>query len=265
MGKPLACASCGEAVAGAVQLVDGHLVGSCPGCGEEINMSLAQHAATGSTNEPEGDPCPKCGAGLGEAHTACPRCGLKRDLFADFASSEDGESAELAALWAQVEANWADDKAHERYVSRAVDEGSLASAARRYRAAEEQGKEGAGEHIARIRRMAEATLVATQPAGSRREPLKLTMWVLIALVFAAGVAAIAVFMKVQNSEDETEEPPPAVRRSGFPGVDPAETPPPSNGEGESATGNATTETAPAEKAPTQDEPTAVEQPAGNES
>lgn len=74
------------------------------------------------------DRCPKCIAVRAPAATACSQCGLAFAAAGDYSPPE-----ELAGAWTELVSRWSDRSAHEKLLTSAVVQGTLASVGRLYR------------------------------------------------------------------------------------------------------------------------------------
>jgi hypothetical protein len=203
------CDLCKEIVVADFAVVgDGSIEIVCPSCrGRYAAPATRARRVTGEQiQRPDGRPrraslpppqpglpdmtCPKCGEVQPPA-MACRTCGLQASRMADYAAAEQASVPEaVAAAWEDARVRWSDPDAHERFVQ------SLAAAecypwgARRYREIlrERPGDTVAAEQIARLARMAEATLLAG--AVSRQAP-SLSPYRGISIVVFALILAIA--------------------------------------------------------------------------
>jgi hypothetical protein len=106
--------------------------------------------------------------------------------MADFARDREASvPPEVAAAWAKVDAAWSDAAAHDRFVELVAATTSYPWAAQRYREALRLRPDDpvAGEQLARLAKMAEATLFA----GAARRPSKAPMPYRGALVLLAAL------------------------------------------------------------------------------
>ena len=145
--------------------------------------------------------CPKCDAAPPTSAEACPRCGLTRERWTEFAGHLDAEApAELRAEWEACEGNWDDVAAHDRFVDHAARLGAFTEAARRYRLAlrSRPGDPIARERSERLRRMAEAVVTASalrhSRAGEDVEPYRKVVLFLIVLLLLAGAGGVLLMI-----------------------------------------------------------------------
>ncbi|HKE19297.1 MAG TPA: hypothetical protein VKB80_30685 [Kofleriaceae bacterium] len=151
--------------------------------------------------------CPKCDADVAAGAGSCPACGLSADRFDDYQRDPVDASPEVAAAWEACASSWDDDAAHERFRAAAAASGAFAFAAARYRQAarERAGDERAAAGVARIRRMAEAALLARPPAAElaraarapgehdATRPFRGAAMLLVALVLLVSLGLVAAF------------------------------------------------------------------------
>lgn len=239
VGLRFSCLGCGAALPGDAIAVEGaRVTGRCPGCGERAEHGPPTTAARGDDAEhappiaaargDDGERCPKCDAPA--PGDACARCGLARERFAAFVGDDEAPaSGALRRAWEQVEAAWEDDAGHAAFVERAALEGAFRDAARRYRRAGRERDDGRAEaQLDRIRRMAEAAILArpVEAAASAEpepEPYRRLVVLLIALVALAGAGGVYAMWHQLRSEAEagaSERPPQRA-----PGAAPAAPPP----------------------------------------
>lgn len=187
---------------------DGAIELACPSCrgkfavtatrsrrvtGQEVVSGEGQRARRASMpghHEPAMT-CPKCGERQRPA-PACRSCGLAADRMADFARDEGGQvSAAVEAAWQRVLGAWADPAGHEALAQLIAAENAYPWGARRYREVlRARGEDRvAADQIARLARMAEATLMASAVSRPRRDPSSyrgITIAVLLTLLILGG-------------------------------------------------------------------------------
>jgi ribosomal protein L32 len=187
---------------------DGVIELACPSCrgkfsvnatrsrrvtGQEVVSGEGQRARRASMpahHEPAMT-CPKCGERQRPA-PACRSCGLAAERMADFARDEEGEvSPAVQAGWQRVLGSWKDAAGHEGLAQLIAAENAYAWGARRYREVlRARGEDSvAAEQIARLARMAEATLMASavgRPVRDAASYRGITIAVLLTLLILGG-------------------------------------------------------------------------------
>lgn len=204
----------------------------CELCHELVTVTEFRASASGiEVDCPAcgGAECPKCGAAVRDGAEACARCGLLVDRFDGYRDPalEDAPDA-LVALWPAVEAGWADDAAHERFVQSAMALGAYSYAAAKYREAQRARSGGpddgrAAHWLAEISRRVEAALL--EPAAIRRSATdrrpRVTQVLMIVLVTAAllgaGIVVMLYFQNQRATHDMAPERTPAPARTSTPG------------------------------------------------
>nr|HEX4317640.1 hypothetical protein [Kofleriaceae bacterium] len=149
--------------------------------------------------------CPKCGrARTGEP--ACPSCGLLADRMSAFAASRDtAVSPGLLAAWERATSRWDDRTAHDDVFERTTAAREFAWTAARYREiARDKPIDDpvATEAMVRLRRAAEATLVATTATTARADKAsgayRGTMAILLIMVVA--VVGLIIYQFVRSNQ-----------------------------------------------------------------
>jgi ribosomal protein L32 len=210
------CDLCKEIVVADFAVVgDGSIELSCPTChgrfavaatrarrvtGDQVvhgESRRARRASMPASHEPSMT-CPKCGE-VQRPGPACRQCGLLAERMADFARDEAAEvPASLLAEWRAVLDRWREPDLHERFAQQVAATGSYSWAARRYR--DELRVRGddavAAEQIARLARMAEATLLASAAARPARAatPYRSVIIVVLLATLAVGIVVAYHFM-----------------------------------------------------------------------
>lgn len=163
--------------------------------------------------------CPKCGDAQ-PAAPACRSCGLLAARMADFERDRDSHvPAEVTAAWKDLDATWSDAEAHDRFIKIVAAAMAYPWAAKRYRDALRLRPDDriAAEQLARLARMAEATLfaTATRKAAESPKPYRGALVLLAAMTLLIFVGlAYAVLSKGLNDE------PPATPSHKAPRPDP---------------------------------------------
>jgi len=154
--------------------------------------------------------CPKCGTARDAARTHCATCGLAHDKMAAFEKARDAVPDALAQAWERAVGSWDETARHDEVLRLAAQHDAYAWAAARYRERlkARADDEVAGEQLDRVRRAAEATLLANAAAARQKntpEPYRSTM-VLLAILIIAIIAGL-VYVTARGSGD-----PPPPRR-----------------------------------------------------
>jgi uncharacterized Zn finger protein (UPF0148 family) len=153
--------------------------------------------------------CPKCGTPRAQAASAsaCPRCGLASDRMAAYADKRDAEVPEaVAAAWERAVSEWSDLARHDALFALIAQHGAYAWAAAKYREhkrAEAENDAIGDRQVERLRRAAEATLLATGTAraDTSPKPYRALLAVLVAMIIAiiAGLAIVNALRKPAQS------------------------------------------------------------------
>lgn len=152
----------------------------CPSCGKQFRVGatrgaeivrLEPAARRAPAPDEQAMTCPKCGDAQ-PAAPACRSCGLLATRMADFERDRDVQvPAEVTAAWTELDASWSEAEAHDRFIKIVAAAMAYPWAAKRYRDALRLRPDDrlAAEQLARLAKMAEATLFAT---ATRKEPEK---------------------------------------------------------------------------------------------
>jgi hypothetical protein len=154
--------------------------------------------------------CPKCDAEVASGAVACPACGLATSRFDAFASEPIDAPPDLVLAWHECGEAWDDDGAHERFRATAAAHGAFAYAAGAYRQAarERPGDARAADGLARVLRLAEAALLTRPPrAEPGRHPLRRGGLILLAMILAAAIGLVGVYMMRASRAGAPESPP----------------------------------------------------------
>ncbi len=176
------CERCKEIVALEFRVTGGGIEVSCPGCEARYFVAEKKPAPDVPEARPEpapalegGTTCPKCGARQ-PAGEACRKCGLVYAKWKGEASIPAiGDAREAASLWARCEEVWSDEARHDAFVDFCRRAGVLAYAAARYR------QKGDTDRLAKIRAVAEQTLLAAVPRAADKP--KNHRWQYVLVVF----------------------------------------------------------------------------------
>lgn len=157
--------------------------------------------------------CPKCGTTRDEARANCRTCGLAHDKMAAFDQAHLAGSDVLARAWQHTTEHWDDLARHDEVLRLATQNDAYAWAAARYR---ERTKATPGDAIAReqldrVRRAAEATLVANALArpSKTKEPYRGTMAILGLLIIAIIAGLVYVIARGDQPGAPRRDMPPA--------------------------------------------------------
>jgi len=225
------CELCREIVPiGAFRVAGDGIEVTCAACGESFFVAAdgasdapRAKAAAAATEPAQADAgenqmrCPKCDLEQ-PIGTACRTCGLRADLFEDYAR-EHAEDAppELEAMWESCEADWHDEEAHGRFTECAAAAFAYAYAARRYRSVLRQraDDEIAHRQLDRLSRMAEVTLTssaaARRQAGGDEQPYKNVIVLLMVIVLLAGIGGMYMLLRqARDIGSETRQTVPAT-------------------------------------------------------
>ena len=194
------CESCQQLVV-ATFAADGAAVrATCPSCGAVMSTQSTQAAPPpppAAAPGAAGERCPKCMT-VRRGEPACPSCGLAADKMASYGGVRDaGIPAAVRTAWDHITAAWDDEARHDALWELVSTSGCQAWAAGRYRAAsiERPGDPIAARRLERIRRAAEATLVASATVKrASGAPYRATKGILALLIVLLVVGlAYAVF------------------------------------------------------------------------
>ena len=154
--------------------------------------------------------CPKCGTARVATRTHCATCGLAHDKMGAFARARDAVPDVLGTAWERALAGWEDHARHDELLRLVTQHDAYAWAAARYRdrLAEHTTDAMAHQQLARVRKAAEAQLLAQ---GAQRDvkmprPYRGTIAMLAVLVIM--ILALVVYMIVRSTGSEA---PPASR------------------------------------------------------
>jgi len=218
----LQCELCREIVVADFAVVGGAIEVRCPACArtftvtatrsaEVLDLARARPARPAAGSDEHAMRCPKCDDEQ-PAAPACRSCGLLAARMADFARDRDAQVApEVVAAWGQLEERWSDPDAHDGFIRTVAAAMSYPWAAQRYREALRLRPDDAvaADQLARLARMAEATLFATaarketQAARPYRGAITLLAAMTLLIIVGIGYALLTRALR--------EEPPPAER------------------------------------------------------
>lgn len=209
----LQCDLCREIVAADFAMAGDAIEVRCPACAKTFRVTATRVADIVELKPPrrpvaadeQAMTCPKCGDQQPPA-AACRSCGLLATRMADFERDRDVQvPAEVAAAWAELDAAWTDADAHDRFVKIVAAAMAYPWAAKRYRDALRLRPDDrvAGEQLARLARMAEATLFATGTHKAAGKPTAyrgaLAMLAVMLLLIFIGVG-YAIFTRALQDE-----------------------------------------------------------------
>jgi uncharacterized Zn finger protein (UPF0148 family) len=144
--------------------------------------------------------CPKCDTPAPTGAAACPRCGLAVERWSSF-DRRPPSHPPVDEAWAALEASWADEAAHKRFVERAAETDGLDVAAARYRAVvrARPDDEPARRGLERVAALAETLHAARMRAERARPPTPLLRWLTVglatALLLAVGWITLSVLLQ----------------------------------------------------------------------
>ncbi len=174
---------------------------TCSACGGTYSVDAVRSSAPRSPEAGE-VACPKCGQPAPEDLAACATCGLVRERFDGFESSQGSHAPDaLAELWESCRDSWDDLEAHDRFIKAAMVAEAYRYAAARYRQALRENRD---DPIARsglddVARRAETAILQSASAGryedDHKQPYKsvtLLLVVLVALIAMGMVYAVAI-------------------------------------------------------------------------
>jgi hypothetical protein len=145
--------------------------------------------------------CPKCGAACRAGQAACARCGLAADRMESYARERDAAIPDvLSAAWERTEAAWDDPAGHAEVMRLVAAHDAYAWAAARYRT--RAGDPIGDRQIAKIRKAAEATMLAT--ATSRKDSTPKPYRALTAVMIMLIAAAIAALLYANVMREDIE-------------------------------------------------------------
>ena len=166
------CESCHELVTASFSLEAGAVRAVCPACRHAMVVPVAPSAApevateavtaagTDAATPAAADAaCPKCGAPRRGGAASCPSCGLAVARMAAYVAARDAEVlGPVREAWARATEAWSDPARHDELLRLVAAHNAYAWAAGRYRT--RGGDPIAGRQLDRLRRAAEATLLA---------------------------------------------------------------------------------------------------------
>ena len=216
----LQCDLCREIVAADFAVAGDGIDVHCPACEKIFRVGATRGAAVVELKKPRPAPpageqamtCPKC-EDVQPSAPACRSCGLLASRMADFVRDRDSRVApEVVAAWQALDAAWSDTEAHDRFIKIVASSMAYPWAARRYREALRLRPDDrlAAEQLARLARMAEATLFASGTKRAEAKPkayrgaLTLLAAMLILVFVGLGYAILT-----RNLQEDPPAPAPA--------------------------------------------------------
>jgi len=159
------CDSCRELVVASLAINGDTIRATCPSCNA---VTTAEAARTVDS----GPPCPKCGAKRKRPDaTACASCGLAVEKMAAFESARDASVPDvLHVAWTRAIEAWEDPARHDELMRLVAANNCYAWAAGRYRTRPEDDAI-AQRQLERIRRAAEATMLASATVREKAQPM----------------------------------------------------------------------------------------------
>jgi len=176
------CEACKELVV-ATFAVDGDTVrATCPACNGVTTVAVVRAVVDGPT-------CPKCGAKRRDADKACRSCGIAVDRMAAFEAARDAAVPDVVrAAWTKATEGWDEPARHDELLRLVATNNCYAWAAGQYRTRHDVV---ATRQLDRLRRAAEATMLAgaTVRAGKEPKPYRATTAILAMMIIsiAAGL------------------------------------------------------------------------------
>lgn len=160
--------------------------------------------------------CPKCATRVNPARTHCATCGLAHERMAAFAKSRDDVAEPLTNAWQRALEAWDERGRHDEVLRLVTQHDAYAWAAARYRdrLKERPGDAVGTEQLERIKRAAEATLVAHAAVRESKvpSPYRNTMLILAVLILAIVAGLIYAMVRGGGKPDM------AHRRASPPGA-----------------------------------------------
>jgi hypothetical protein len=150
---------------------------------------------------PEVESCPKCATRVNPARTHCATCGLAHERMAAFAKTRDDVAEPLTNAWQRAVEGWDERARHDEVLRLVTQHDAYAWAAARYRdrLKEQPGDAVGTEQLERIKRAAEATLVANAAVRDTKTPGPYRNTVLILVVFILAIVAGLIYSMVRGS------------------------------------------------------------------
>lgn len=213
----LQCELCREIVAADFAVAGDAIEVRCPACSKSFRVSATRagdvldlkKARRAISADEQAMTCPKCGDEQPSA-AACRICGLLATRMADFERDRDVQvPAEVTAAWTALDATWTDVAAHDRFIKIVASAMAYPWAAKRYRDALRIRPDDpvAAEQLARLARMAEATLFAT---ASRKAPKKPKAYrgaiALLAIMLLLIVVGVGYAILTQGLQEDPPKP-----------------------------------------------------------
>ena len=206
------CQLCNSTDVGRIELTDNGIEIACTSCHGASFVAADRTLAAPSTGRRRAPRpsnvdahCPKCDSAVAISADACRECGLRRDLFDEFAADAERDApAELQTQWDALSENWDDTAAHDRFVQAASAANAYGFAARLYRRADRErgGDSTATSRLARITRMAEVALLAKPLEVEDIAGVKSYKGVLALMVFILVLAVGGgIYMLAKKSGD----------------------------------------------------------------
>ncbi|MBL4632654.1 MAG: hypothetical protein JKY56_02205 [Kofleriaceae bacterium] len=176
---------------------------SCTQCGGHFSHLVAQ-TWDESIPKPDSsiDACPKCGQQDRDSESACSQCGLSRENYSSYKSSEISGDGSVATGWASLQKAWHSDDAHRAFTNSLVESGDFRGGAAKYReAAKTESKRiRCEEMLDSIQKMASVALLTSKPKVSdEKEPFGGVMLMLVACFVLAGASVLYAMMRDDES------------------------------------------------------------------
>jgi hypothetical protein len=210
----LQCDLCREIVVADFAVAGDAIEVHCPSCSKQFRVGATRAAEvldlkTAARRAPAPDEqamtCPKCGDAQ-PAAPACRSCGLLATRMAEFERDRDVQvPADVTAAWTELDATWNDAEAHDRFIKIVAAAMAYPWAAKRYRDALRLRPDDrlAAEQLARLAKMAEATLfaTATRKATDKPKPYRGALVLLAAMTLLIFVGLAYAVLSRGLSDD----------------------------------------------------------------
>lgn len=145
--------------------------------------------------------CPKCGTPVIPARTHCATCGLAHERMAAFATLRDDVAEPLTNAWQRAVEAWDERARHDEVLRLVTQHDAYAWAAARYRdrLKDHPGDAVGTEQLERIKRAAEATLVANAAVRDTSTPGPYRNTMLILAIFILAIVGGLIYAMVRGS------------------------------------------------------------------
>ncbi len=185
-------------------IVNGAIAVTCTACDA---ISTVTPRPVRAKTEPTPN-CPKCGTARGD-EPACPSCGLLAEKMKEFAANRDaGVPDAVRAAWTSTSVAWDQKESHDALLQVVAEHSTYAWAAARYReiARARPGDSIAPKRLDRLRRAAEATMMASASVRADKTPKPYRATVMVLAILLAVLAAGLVYMLVAENSPTPQAP-----------------------------------------------------------